>query len=146
MTAASASYDNNLNAWEVVPLAILLTRSSRNAHLSVYSCLRLRNCSIIVTYSNRVTLGRIFSCRPRLVVASVNVPRLSNCTLVRGIHRRPTFQLLPIVFLATRGRVRSQVQNCRIKYSTCLPGPFSLRRVNTVIHGLLRQSRLVRST
>lgn len=49
------------------------------------------------------------------------------------------FGKLPIIFLATQNVAGSHVRNCGSNYSTCLSGPFSPRRLITIINGLVRQ-------
>lgn len=117
-------------------MGVLLYRSSRGLNVLLHRCLRAGNFTAALYPSNRTNFGRFAGGGCSVTMLSIVVPGGSNFALTRRVHRRATS--LPVMFLATGALGRSVLRNFGVNTSSCVAGPFSVRRLifhmRTVLH------------
>ncbi len=115
---------------------MLLYRSSRDLNVLLERCLRTGNFSTRLFPSNSTNFGTFLGGHCSLYILSIVVPGGSNFRLTRRVHR--VGARVPVVFLATGGLGRSVFSKFGVNTSSCVAGPFSVRRlifhVRTVLH------------
>lgn len=117
-------------------LGVFFYRSSRGLNVLLERCLRTGNCIASLFSSKRTNCGNFAGNGCSLYMLSIVVPGGSNFALTRRVHS--VGPSVPIVFLATGAVGRSVLRNFGVNTSSCLAGPFDVRRlllhVRTVLH------------
>lgn len=121
--------------------AVLIVRSRTRAHGVFLGYLRFRKFRTLKTDSNAAKMTLTRRRRPSLMIYSVVVPSVSNCKILSTLHGAPRATTVPLVFLATGIAVTSLHQNVSLKTSSCLAGPYAIRRFLTTVGAHLRHRR-----
>lgn len=98
-------------------------------------------CSILATVGKVRTLTTLSGRCIGLIIDSMVVPRVSNFRLYGAVGSSLDCDRVPIMLLATGAGVRSGVRKLRLKTSTCVRGPFSIRCLLTGVSDLVRGHR-----
>lgn len=105
----------------------MLYRSSRGLNVLLERCLRTGNCSTRLCPSKRTNCGTFLGGGCSLYIFSMVVPGGSKFALTRSIHTTGT--RVPVVFLATGALGRSVLRKFGVNTSSCVAGPFDVRRL-----------------
>lgn len=119
---------------------LLVIRSGRSFHRFLGRRLS-RACRMVSTPSNRRKRGLTIRRGPSLVVDSVVVPGISKLRLYHHVGRGMRASRVPIVLLATHDKSRTGVDNCTIKTSSCVSGPFDFSILLIHVGRLVRRRR-----
>lgn len=114
---------------------MLLLRSSSFLHSNLYRVLRSRGCSTRTITSITSTHYRTLRSPFSLLVFSIVLPSKGKFTLYHRLHRRNV--RAPVLFLATYSSRLRVIHKLSDNTSSCIAGPFGLRRLLSHVHTLL---------
>lgn len=119
----------------------VLVMSSSARIIRCLHALLTSSCHVVCHFSTRDTLGTAERRRPDLVLDSIIVPKVDNCSLYGRVGRSVRLYRVPIVLMATGAAARGRIRNLGDKTSTCIAGPFAPGILLTVVGSRLAGHR-----
>ncbi|MBD1905802.1 response regulator transcription factor [Funiculus sociatus GB2-A5] len=126
-----------------MPLLILVADDDPGIRLSISDYLELSGYSVITAEDGQAALGLVEKYHPHLLVTDIMMPRMDGYELVRQLRQRPTFRLLPVIFLTERASTSERIQGYKLGCDLYLPKPFELEELGAVIRNLLERSQMI---
>lgn len=117
-------------------VARVLTVSSSQRVLTIVGGTLLQRKCRIATLRSPLRLRRSGLNECRLVLLSIVVPNVSKFSLYHEVHRGISY---PVLFLATGARRGSMVAKLNTNKSSCVAGPFKVKRLQTEITTRVQQ-------
>lgn len=126
-----------------MPLIILVADDNLGTRLSVSDYLEMSGYSVISAEDGQQALSMIETYHPHILVTDINMPRMDGYELVRKVRQKPTFRLLPVVFLTERTSTEERIKGYQTGCDLYLPKPFEMQELGAVIRNLLERSQMV---
>lgn len=126
-----------------MPLLILVADDDPGIRLSISDYLELSGYSVITAEDGQAALSLVEKYHPHLLVTDIMMPRMDGYELVRQLRQRPTFRLLPVIFLTERASTSERIQGYKLGCDLYLPKPFELEELGAVIRNLLERSQMI---
>lgn len=111
-------------------------RSGERVKALLYSFLQGRGCAIDLISAKRGTLRVFRRCNTGLIIVSVNLPKISNCSIYSGVERASGTR---VVVTATESSGRDALGNLRVNTSSCVYGPCSVSVLVTGVGNVFGQ-------
>jgi len=89
-----------------MPATIMIVDDSKTVRTLVRGALETDAHRIVEAADGCEALALIDGTDPDLVITDVNMPAMDGLALIRELHQRPRFQLMPILVLTTEGSER----------------------------------------
>ncbi len=128
-----------------MPLIILVADDNLGTRLSVSDYLEMSGYSVIAAEDGQQALSMIETYHPHILVTDINMPRMDGYELVRRVRQRPSFRLLPVVFLTERTSTEERIKGYQLGCDLYLPKPFEMEELGAVIRNLLERSQMIQS-
>lgn len=128
-----------------MPLIILVADDNLGTRLSVSDYLEISGYSVIAAEDGQQALSMIETYHPHILITDINMPRMDGYELVRQVRQKPSFRLLPVVFLTERASTEERIRGYQTGCDLYLPKPFEMQELGAVIRNLLERSQIIQS-
>ncbi len=126
-----------------MPLAILVVDDDLGTRLCLSDYLEFSGYSVIKAENGQQALDLLDKSQPHLIVTDIAMPEMDGYELVRRVRARPTFRLLPVIFLTAHTSTEERVKGYQLGCDIYLPKPFELAELGAVVRSLLERSALI---
>lgn len=128
-----------------MPLTILVTDDDLGTRLAISDYLEICGYSVVTAENGREALGKVEEYQPHLIVTDVTMPQMDGYELVRQVRQKPSFRLLPVVFLTARTQTQERIRGYQLGCDLYLPKPFDLDELGAVVRNLLERSQMMQT-
>lgn len=128
-----------------MPLTILVADDNLGTRLSVSDYLEISGYSVIAAEDGLQALSMIETYHPHILITDINMPLMDGYELVRQVRQKPSFRLLPVVFLTERASTEERIRGYQTGCDLYLPKPFEMQELGAVIRNLLERSQIIQS-
>jgi DNA-binding NarL/FixJ family response regulator len=126
-----------------MPLTILVADDDLGTRLAISDYLELAGYSMLQAENGREALALVEQYQPHLIVTDISMPQMDGYQFVRELRRRPSFRLLPVVFLTARTDSQDRIQGYQTGCDVYLSKPFELQELGAVVRNLLERLQLI---
>jgi DNA-binding NarL/FixJ family response regulator len=126
-----------------MPLTILVADDDFATRLSIADYLEIAGYSIIAAENGKEALGLVEEFQPHLIVTDITMPEMDGYEFVRRVRTRPSFRLLPVIFLTERTSTEERIRGYQMGCDNFLAKPFELQELGAVIRSLLDRYALI---
>ena len=126
-----------------MPLTILVADDDFATRLSINDYLEILGYSVIAAENGKEALGLVEEFQPHLIVTDITMPEMDGYELVRRVRTRPSFRLLPVIFLTERTSTEERIRGYQMGCDNFLAKPFELGELGVVIRSLLDRYALI---
>ncbi|MDX2097555.1 MAG: response regulator transcription factor [Leptolyngbyaceae cyanobacterium bins.59] len=128
-----------------MPLTILVVDDDLGTRLSISDYLEMSGYSVVMAENGQEALTMVESYQPHLLVTDITMPRMDGYELVRRVRQKPSFRLLPVVFLTARTQTQERIRGYQLGCDLYLPKPFDLDELGAVVRNLLERSQIMQA-
>lgn len=128
-----------------MPLLILVADDDLGIRLSVSDYLEMSGYLVVDAKDGLEALSLLERYSPHLLITDINMPRLDGYELVKQVRQRPTFRLLPVIFLTERASTEERIKGYQLGCDLYLPKPFEMQELSAMIRNLLERSQVIQS-
>ncbi|MEG4352267.1 DNA-binding response regulator [Microcoleus sp. LAD1_D3] len=126
-----------------MPLTILVADDDFATRLSITDYLEITGYSVIAAENGKEALGLVDEFQPHLIVTDITMPEMDGYEFVRRVRTRPSFRLLPVIFLTERTSTQERIRGYQMGCDNYLAKPFELQELGAVIRSLLDRYALI---
>jgi DNA-binding NarL/FixJ family response regulator len=126
-----------------MPLTILVVDDDLGTRLCLSDYLEISGYSVIRAENGQQALDLVEKSQPHLIITDIGMPEMDGYELVRRVRARPTFRLLPVVFLTAHTSTAERVRGYQLGCDIYLPKPFDLPELGAVVRSLLERYALI---
>ncbi|MEG3909495.1 DNA-binding response regulator [Microcoleus sp. Pol12B5] len=126
-----------------MPLTILVADDDFATRLSITDYLEITGYSVIAAENGKEALGLVDEFQPHLIVTDITMPQMDGYEFVRRVRTRPSFRLLPVIFLTERTSTQERIRGYQMGCDNYLAKPFELQELGAVIRSLLDRYALI---
>jgi DNA-binding NarL/FixJ family response regulator len=126
-----------------MPLTILVADDDFATRLSINDYLEISGYSVIAAENGKEALGLVEKFQPHLIVTDITMPEMDGYEFVRRVRTRPSFRLLPVIFLTERTSTEERIRGYQMGCDNFLAKPFELSELGVVIRSLLDRYALI---
>ncbi|OLP20158.1 DNA-binding response regulator [Leptolyngbya sp. 'hensonii'] len=126
-------------------LTILVADDDPGTRLSISDYLEMSGYSVVAAENGQEALALVEEYQPHLMVTDITMPQMDGYELVRRVRQKPSFRLLPVVFLTARTDTRDRIRGYQLGCDLYLPKPFELDELGAVVRNLLERSQLIQT-
>ncbi|MEG4418251.1 DNA-binding response regulator [Microcoleus sp. LAD1_D5] len=126
-----------------MPLTILVADDDFATRLSITDYLEITGYSVIAAENGKEALGLVDEFQPHLIVTDITMPEIDGYEFVRRVRTRPSFRLLPVIFLTERTSTQERIRGYQMGCDNYLAKPFELQELGAVIRSLLDRYALI---
>ncbi len=128
-----------------MPLTILIADDDMATRQDISDYLEISGYSAITAVDGEEALAMVEAAHPHLVITDIVMPRMNGYELVRHIHQKPAFRLLPVIFLTLRNKTEERIQGYESGTDLYLLKPFELNELGAAIRHLLERAQMIQS-
>ncbi|MCZ0899920.1 response regulator transcription factor [Microcoleus sp. HI-ES] len=126
-----------------MPLTILVADDDFATRLSITDYLEITGYSVIAAENGKEALGLVDEFQPHLIVTDITMPEMDGYEFVRRVRTRPSFRLLPVIFLTERTSTQERIRGYQMGCDNYLAKPFEIQELAAVIRSLLDRYALI---
>lgn len=126
-----------------MPLTILVVDDDLGTRLCLSDYLEISGYSVIKAENGQHALDLVEKSQPHLIITDIAMPEMDGYELVRRVRARPTFRLLPVIFLTAHTSTEERVRGYQLGCDIYLPKPFELPELGAVVRSLLERYALI---
>ncbi|MGB3514216.1 MAG: response regulator transcription factor [Microcoleaceae cyanobacterium] len=126
-----------------MPLTILVVDDDSGTRLCLSDYLEISGYSVIKAENGQHALDVVEKSQPHLIITDIAMPEMDGYELVRRVRARPTFRLLPVIFLTAHTSTEERVRGYQLGCDIYLPKPFELVELGAVVRSLLERYALI---
>ena len=126
-----------------MPLTILVVDDDLGTRLCLSDYLEISGYSVVKADNGQQALDLVEKSQPHLIITDIAMPEMDGYQLVRQVRARPTFRLLPVIFLTARTSTEEKVKGYQLGCDIYLPKPFELAELGAIVRSLLERYALM---
>ncbi|MDJ0553626.1 MAG: response regulator transcription factor [Microcoleaceae cyanobacterium MO_207.B10] len=126
-----------------MPLTILVVDDDLGTRLCLGDYLEISGYSVIKAENGQHALDLVEKSQPHLIITDIAMPEIDGYELVKRVRARPTFRLLPVIFLTAHTSTEERVRGYQLGCDIYLPKPFELAELGAVVRSLLERYALI---
>ncbi len=128
---------------ETMPLTILVVDDDLGTRLCVSDYLEISGYSVVKAENGQQALNLLDKYQPHLIITDIAMPEMDGYELVKLVRSRPTFRLLPVIFLTGHTSTEEKIKGYQLGCDIYLPKPFELQELGAVVRSLLDRYALI---
>ena len=126
-----------------MPLTILVVDDDFGTRLCVSDYLEVSGYLVVKAENGQEALDVVEKSQPHLIITDIAMPEMDGYELVKRVRARPTFRLLPVIFLTAHTSTQDRVKGYQLGCDVYLPKPFELIELGAVVRSLLDRYALI---
>ncbi len=126
-----------------MPLTILVVDDDLGTRLCLSDYLEISGYLVIKAENGQQALDLVEKSQPHLIITDIAMPKMDGYELVRRVRARPSFRLLPVIFLTAHTSTQDRVKGYQLGCDIYLPKPFELVELGAVVRSLLERYALI---